>query len=101
MTKTTKRSGNVKVTKLSYEEFIKRAIIKLRNDKSKGIHSVYSGFNSAFKEYYPGVDVIEVTKKLEEQGKIVIRPCKGGVMIYLPDEAPKARSNALSKILED
>jgi hypothetical protein len=31
--------------KLSYEEFVRQAILKLRTGDFKGIHSVYSGFN--------------------------------------------------------
>mgnify|MGYP001102268580 CR=1 FL=1 len=96
------KKSTTKKAKMGYMEFVERAITRLRNGKSKGIHTVYSGFNSAFREYYgDDVNPIEVTKKLEEQGKIVIRPCKGGVMLYLAGDAPQARSNALTKILED
>lgn len=76
--------------KLSHEEFITKAIVTLRKDPYKGIHTVYSGFNNAFKQYYDGANPIEATNKLAEEGKVVIRPVKGGVMLYLPDEAPKA-----------
>lgn len=74
--------------KLSYEEFIKKAIVKLRKDNYKGIHTVYSGFNQAFKKHYGEVDPIQVTNELASQGKIVIRPVRGGVMLYLPEDAP-------------
>ncbi len=74
--------------KLPYEEFIKRAILSLRKEPYKGIHTVYSGFNEAFKQYYEGADPIEVTNRLAREGKVVIRPVRGGVMLYLPDEAP-------------
>ncbi|KAF0182339.1 MAG: hypothetical protein FD164_1178 [Nitrospirae bacterium] len=76
--------------KLSYEEFIKKAIVKLRKDSYKGIHTVYSGFNQAFKKHYGDVDPIQATNELAAQGKIVIRPVRGGVMLYLPEEAPAA-----------
>jgi len=33
-----------------------------------------------------------VTNKLSQEGKIVIRPVKGGVMLYLPEEAPVSKS---------
>ncbi|MCX7957933.1 MAG: hypothetical protein N3B13_02710, partial [Deltaproteobacteria bacterium] len=66
--------------KLSYEEFVKKSIETLRSPKYKGIHSVFSGFNQAFKEYF-GEDPIKITKKLAVEGKIAIRPAKGGVMI--------------------
>lgn len=74
--------------KMSHEEFIKKAIVSLRKGGYKGIHTVYSGFNEAFKKYFEGENPIEVTKKLADAGKIVIRPVKGGVMLYLPEDAP-------------
>lgn len=88
--------------KLNYEEFFKIAILKLRNiSKSRGIHSVISGFNQAFREYF-GEDPIKITQELVNKGKIEIRPVKRGVMIYLPGEAPQSRDDlgkkALSKI---
>jgi hypothetical protein len=78
--------------KLSHEDFIKKAIVSLRKEGFKGIHSVYSGFNEAFKRYFDGENPVEVTNKLANEGKIVIRPVKGGVMLYLPEEAPGASS---------
>jgi len=75
-------------TKLSHEEFIKKAVVSLRKEGFKGIHSVYSGFNEAFKKYFSGENPVEATTKLSAEGKIVIRPVKGGVMLYLPEEAP-------------
>ena len=75
--------------KLSYEEFVKQAILKLRAGNYRGIHTVYSGFNIAFKKYFDGEDPVKITNKLAEEGKIVIRPTKGGVVLYLPDDAPQ------------
>ncbi|MFZ2055179.1 MAG: hypothetical protein WAU81_13415 [Candidatus Aminicenantales bacterium] len=75
--------------KLSYEEFVKQAILKLRTGNYKGIHSVYSGFNDAFRKYYPGVDPVETTNQLAKENKIIVIPRKGGVMLYLPGEAPQ------------
>jgi hypothetical protein len=88
--------------KISEYEFIVKAVKKLRKPPYKGIHSVYSGFNRAFRDYFQR-DPIETTTRLAEEGKIVTRPVKGGVMIYLPEEAPAARGseNILSKILEE
>jgi len=77
--------------KLSHEEFVKKAIMSLRKEGYKGIHSVYSGFNNAFKKYFDGENPVEVTNKLAQEGKVVIRPVKGGVMLYLPEEAPASR----------
>ncbi len=80
--------------KLSHEEFVKKAITSLRKEGFKGIHTVYSGFNEAFKKYFEGENPIEATNKLAQEGKIVIRPVKGGVMLYLPEEAPAGKSSA-------
>jgi len=38
--------------KISEYDFVVKAIKKLRKPPYKGIHSVYSGFNQAFKEYF-------------------------------------------------
>ncbi len=78
--------------KLSHEEFVKKAIVSLRKEGYKGIHSVYSGFNEAFKKYFNAENPVEVTNRLANEGKIVIRPVKGGVMLYLPEDAPGAGS---------
>ncbi|MBM4136322.1 MAG: hypothetical protein FJ241_05745 [Nitrospira sp.] len=80
--------------KLGHEEFVKKAIVSLRKEGFKGIHSVYSGFNNAFKKYFDGENPVEVTNRLAQEGKIVIRPVKGGVMLYLPEEAPLSRDTA-------
>ena len=85
--------------KLTEEEFVRKAVKKLRG-KYKGIHTVYSGFNSAFKEYF-GTNPVEATQRLASEGKINIRPVKGGVMIYLPEDAPNTEENILKKILGD
>lgn len=78
------------VEKLAPVEFVKKAIVSLRKDPYKGIHSVYSGFNEAFRAYF-NEDPIKCTNKLAEEGAIEIRPARGGIMLYLPGEAP-ARS---------
>jgi len=80
--------------KLSKEEFIKKAIVTLRKEGYKGIHTVYSGFNEAFKKYFDGDDPIQATNKLAGEGKIVIRPVKGGVMLYLPEDTPQKGQTA-------
>ena len=86
--------------KLTYEDFFKRAIKKLRDPtKSRGIHSVFSGFNQAFRDYY-GEDPIDVTQTLFREGKIGLRPAKRGVMLYLPGEGPM-NEDILGKILSD
>ena len=87
-------------SKFTEEEFVVRAIKKLRKLPYKGIHSVYSGFNDAFKRYF-GTNPIETTNTLAQENKIAIRPVKGGVMLYLPEDAPGSPENALDKILEE
>jgi hypothetical protein len=85
-------TGGKMSKKTSPEEFVRLAIQRLRNEPYKGIHSVYSGFNEAFKKYFNGQDPIDFTNGLSEEGKIVIRPIKGGVVLYLPEEAPQIKS---------
>lgn len=86
--------------KLSHEEFVKKAIVSLRKEGFKGIHSVYSGFNEAFKKYFIDENPVEATNRLASEGKIVIRPVKGGVMLYMPEDAPGSGSaeQALKKM---
>jgi len=78
--------------KLSHEEFVRKAIVSLRKEGYKGIHTVYSGFNNAFKKYFEGENPVEATNKLAHEGKVIIRPVKGGVMLYLPEEAPASQN---------
>jgi hypothetical protein len=75
--------------KLSQEEFVRLAIARLRLENYKGIHSVYSGFNDAFKTYFDDANPIDATGELSKLGKIVLRPVKGGVMLYLAGEGPE------------
>ena len=88
------------VTKISEKEFILKAIGNLRKPPYKGIHCVYSGFNNAFREYF-GTDPVEAVNKLEEEGLIVVKTAKGGVMIYFVDETPTENTVAetIQKIL--
>jgi len=79
--------------KMNHEEFVRKAVVSLRKEGYKGIHTVYSGFNEAFKKYFTGENPVEATNKLSQEGKIVIRPVKGGVMLYLPEEAPAAKGS--------
>jgi hypothetical protein len=86
--------------RLTEEEFVIRAIKTLRKPPYRGIHSVYSGFNEAFRQYF-GKDPVEVTTRLAQEGKIETRPVRGGVMLYLPGEAPARRraEDVLGQIL--
>ncbi len=88
--------------RMTHEQFFLKAIKSLRNlEKSKGIHSVFSGFNQAFRKYYDE-DPVPVTQQLAGTGVIEIQPRRGGVMIYLPGEGPTQDrgSDALDKILK-
>ncbi|MBI2087728.1 MAG: hypothetical protein HYT78_03180 [Deltaproteobacteria bacterium] len=76
--------------KLTPAEFVKKAILSLRKDPYKGIHSVYSGFNEAFRAYF-NEDPVKWTNQLASEGAVELRPARGGIMLYLPGDAP-ARS---------
>jgi hypothetical protein len=77
---------------LTEEDFVVQAIKKLRKEPFRGIHSVYSGFNEAFRKYF-GTNPVEATSRLASEGKLETRPFKGGVMLFLPGEAPKRPSS--------
>jgi hypothetical protein len=76
-----------KETLLPPEEFVRRAVLRLRKGQAKSIHSVFSGFNSAWRQYYK-TDPVSGVKALEEAGMCVTHPTRGGVRIYLPEDAP-------------
>ena len=86
--------------KLNQEEFVKKAIVSLRKEGFKGIHTVFSGFNDAFKKYYGGDNPVEATNRLAKDGKIVLRPVKGGVMLYLPENAPAGPGRSAEETLK-
>ena len=86
--------------RISYMKFIKNAILKLRDmKKSNGIHSVYSGFNQAFRSYY-NEDPVKVVNDLAEEGIVEIQMRKGGVMLYIAGESPNVNNNKAGKALE-
>ena len=92
--------GEEEAKKISKDEFVIRAIKKLKRPPYRGIHSVYSGFNQAFREYF-GSNPIEVTNQLAQEGKIRTRPVKGGVMLYLPEDIGNETQSVLKKILSE
>jgi len=77
--------------RLTEEAFVLQAIEAGRNAQSKGIHSVYSGFNQAFRDYF-GTDPVAATTRLAKAGKIVVSLRRGGAMLYKAGEEPPARS---------
>ena len=83
---------------LTKEEFVIKSIEKLRTEKSKGIHVVYTGFNAAFKKQF-GEDSRATTHSMAEAGKIVVIPTNGGVRIYKKGEAPAVKDLAADKAL--
>jgi len=88
--------------KLSQEDFIFHAVKNLRREPYRGIHTVYSGFNQAFRAEY-NEDPVAVTNRMAKEGKIFVRPVKGGVILYLPEDAPQSLNVAavLKKIKAD
>ena len=86
--------------KLTHGEFVLKAIDALHNPNftGKGIHSVYSGLNSAFREYFPNTDPVAAMKALVTEGVIKTRPCKGGVIVYKPADY-QAKEDSATKAL--
>lgn len=73
--------------KLSEAEFTCKAIKALRVPPYRGIHTVYTGFNREFKNYF-GKNPVDATKELVAKGVITSRPVKGGALIYIAGEQP-------------
>jgi hypothetical protein len=90
--------------KMTYKEFVEKAIKSLRQPPYKGIHVVYTNFNNAFRQYY-GEDPRPIIDKLVEEGFLVSRVARGGAIILLATDVdekstPKdGASSALAKIL--
>ena len=60
--------------------------------QSKGIHTVFSGFNAAFGDKFNITSKERVWSTIDmmaERGDIEKRPAKRGFMIYLPGEMPE------------
>ena len=83
-------------------DFVTEGIKRLRKDPYRGINSVFSGLNEAFRKHF-NRDPVEFTNRLANEGKVEVVPMRGGkgVMIYLPGEGPRGRKTdeALKKIL--
>jgi len=94
------KANKPRAGKLSVEEFVKQAIVKLRTGGYKGIHTRFSGFNQAFRDYF-GEDPVAATKQLSDKGVIALRFARGGAMIYLKGEEPPEKNGgagALAKM---
>ena len=75
-------------------EFIQTAFDTLRKVDAQGrqyagLHTVYSGFNEAFRKYFPKDDPIKVVENLKKSGELNVRPCRGGAMIYMGEFVPE------------
>ena len=85
------------------QEFVLLAIEALRTDGKLGIHTVFSGFNEAFRKHFEGLDPIKVVMALETAGVVKTRPSKAGYMLYKAGEYPSKQGRkadeALAKIL--
>jgi hypothetical protein len=89
--------------KLAHKDFFERAIKKCRKEGYKGIHTVYSGVNNAFRQYYgKDADPIVAVNALIAKGELAGNPAKGGFTIYMPEDAKsKTIQVTLDKILAD
>jgi hypothetical protein len=83
--------------KVTVKEFLEKFIpLKRKADKSKGVHAVFSGLNTTLAEYYGlpqakedrRAAVIALIEDAVERKECETRPCTGGVMVYLPGDAP-------------
>lgn len=92
---------NPNEVRIAKEKFAVSAIRKLRTGKYKGIHTVYSGFNQAWKEYFGDDPVIGVNKLIAD-GHITGHPAKHGFQIGLLEDAPNGKNTTeiLNKILQ-
>jgi hypothetical protein len=84
--------------KLTKQEFVLKAIERLRTEKSKGIHVVWSGFNQAFEKYF-GETSRATTDEMKAQGLIDVIPFSNGIIIYKKGEAPDRTQEVINKIV--
>ncbi len=82
------KNGVPQGRKMETDRFVLQAIERLRTEKSRGIHTVYSGFNQAFRIYYNGADPVKAVQKLVDSGVVALRLVRGGAMIYAIGDAP-------------
>ncbi len=45
-------------------------------------------------KYFNNDNPVEITNRLAKEGKIVVRPVRGGVMLYLPEDVSSTRDTA-------
>ena len=78
--------------KLTQAEFVKKAIVSLRKNPYKGIHSVYSGFNEAFRAYFNEDPIKWTNQVISTTGFGTPRSTKGVSCRFSPLETPSALS---------
>jgi hypothetical protein len=81
-------------------EFVVEAIHKLRTGQFKGIHTVYSGFNKMLQLVYPKESPVDIVKDLCDNEGFGIRPVKGGVILYAPEDVDEAKANSNAKTVQ-
>ena len=86
---TAKRAGNQAVMKT------------LEQYRYAGMHTRYAGLNDAFRTQFPNENVIEITQKLVEEGKLFSRPSKGGVLLRIKEFAERSRITAAQQLLNE
>lgn len=74
--------------KLTPKEFTILAIERRRLGPGRGIHVVCSGFNAAFRAYFPKLDVVAEMERLAEEGVIDIIPSRWAVTIAIAQPEP-------------
>jgi hypothetical protein len=98
--KTTGKKAAKKSTegKLSPADFTLAAIRDLRKPPHKGIHSVYSKFNAAFRKYFPELDLVATLTELAKNGTIISKRTRGGALLYIPGENPAPKEKVKKKV---
>jgi hypothetical protein len=83
--------------KLTVEAFTLKAIKVNKAQSGKaGLHTVWSGFNTAYRTYF-GSDPVAATKALADKGIIASRPFKGGALLFLVEDAPELKPSTQEK----
>lgn len=62
--------------------------IQATHTKWGGMHTVFDGFNDAFRRQFPGSDPVKVTTEMRDRGLVDMRYARGGVRLYLPGTMP-------------
>lgn len=81
------------------ESFVLKAIdackavnIELGHPERYGMHVVFSGFNAEFERRY-GMESRSTTDAMVAKGLIGLRPARGGVTLFRPQDAPAPKAS--------